>query len=92
MTVVFAPRLGVLAKARLRRRQRSDLFQHLLLARLKRDSPVAVAVDELSESVTWTEKQFRRALRQCGNNGWINQDAATVTLTENGILLADQLS
>ncbi len=92
VTVVFAPRQGVLAKARLRRRQRSDLFQHLLLARLKRDSPVAVAIDELSESVMWTERQFRRALRQCVNQGWINQDSLTVTLTDDGLQFADQLS
>ena len=92
VTVVFAPRQGVLAKARLRRRQRSDLFQHLLLARLKRDSPAAVALEELSESVMWTDHQFRRALRQCKNNGWINQDSATVALTDQGLQFADQMS
>ncbi len=92
VTVVFAPRHGVLAKARLRQRQRSDLFQNLLLTRLKRDSPVAVALEELNASVTWSEKQFRRALRQCDDKGWIKQNAATVTLTDAGVQCAEQLS
>ncbi len=89
VTVVFAPRQGVLAKARLRQRQRSDLFQQLLLARLKRDTPDAVGVRELSDSVTWTDQQFRRALTQCKNKGWVTEDGATVGLTEQGKQVAD---
>ena len=91
ITVVMAPRQGVLAKLRMRQLQRAELFQHLLLAQLKSSAPSSVKVSHLLKSVAWTEQQFQRTLNRCRQMGWIRDTAEAVELTTTGASMAGKL-
>jgi len=88
LTVVFAPRQGLLAKWRRRSTLRADLFQQLLLARLDGDDNNWVENETLAGAVAWTDQQFRKALDVCRNRNWIDESSLGIGITDQGRELA----
>ena len=84
LTVIFAPRQGVLARSRRRSVQRADLFQQMLLARLDGDDKNWVTNDALAGAVAWTDVQFRKALSVCRQRNWIDESSLGISLTDQG--------
>jgi len=84
LTVLLAPRQGVIAKFRRRGIQRAYLFQQLLLARLDGDDKNWVDNDALANAVAWTDQQFGRTLSVCRNRNWIDESSSGFSITDKG--------
>lgn len=84
LTVLLAPKQGVVAKLRRRGSQRAFLFQQLLLTRLDSADKNWVENETLAGAVAWTDQQFKKALSVCRNQDWIDESSLGISITDKG--------
>ncbi len=88
LAVLISPRRGVVARALAHRRRRIVFAENLLLLCLSNHETGAVCegdpVDAISDHIGWDLRFARRIVRKCRSDGFVEQTANSVVLTERG--------
>jgi len=82
LTLMFAPKRGLLSRWRRRRGQQRSLYQHLVLAHLA-DAATATQ-DTISQHLMLTPRQLQTTLTATIHNRWVDRQGPEFRLTDLG--------